>query len=313
MAAATDALQELYGLAPEDFVPRRSALVKAAKAAGDKELAAAIGALRKPSTAAGALNRTARAEPSAFADLAALGERLRAAQHDLDADELRSLMRDRHAVVAAAAERVRAAAAAEDRPLSDAVSAEVDKALHAALADPAFDEALRRGVLVSTTPGEVDLGALDIDLDATRRPPKKASGATTKATARSSRADSAPTKATARSSKADSAPTKATSAPAKTAAAAKPGTASESAEQPVDEPPPDTAAQRREANAAVRAAQAHVDELAARRAEMETEVRRLQAQLREQQGDERRAASVLTSAQRALDALGAAPARTRRR
>jgi hypothetical protein len=48
MAAA----DELYALRPEEFVPRRTALAADAKQDGDKELAAAVTKLGKPTTAA---------------------------------------------------------------------------------------------------------------------------------------------------------------------------------------------------------------------------------------------------------------------
>src|ERR1700712_3561886 len=39
---------ELYGLLPQDFTDARNARSKAAKSAGNRELASAVGALRKP-------------------------------------------------------------------------------------------------------------------------------------------------------------------------------------------------------------------------------------------------------------------------
>ena len=46
------AVDELYGVPPADFLPRRTALVAQARAAKDKALSARIGKLRKPSAAA---------------------------------------------------------------------------------------------------------------------------------------------------------------------------------------------------------------------------------------------------------------------
>ncbi|MFF3862653.1 hypothetical protein [Streptomyces sp. NPDC002209] len=43
---------ELYGLRPSEFAAARDAYVAKAREAGDKQLAAAIGALRKPTLAA---------------------------------------------------------------------------------------------------------------------------------------------------------------------------------------------------------------------------------------------------------------------
>lgn len=45
-----DVADELYGLDPGEFVAARSARVEAAREAGDRALATAIGKLRKPTT-----------------------------------------------------------------------------------------------------------------------------------------------------------------------------------------------------------------------------------------------------------------------
>ena len=54
---------------PGEFLAVRSACVAEAKAAGDKEAAAAIGRLRKPSVAAWAINDAVRADEALVADL----------------------------------------------------------------------------------------------------------------------------------------------------------------------------------------------------------------------------------------------------
>ena len=57
------AVDELYGLAPEEFLARRTALAATAKRAGDVGLARQITALRKPTVAAWAVNLLARRRP----------------------------------------------------------------------------------------------------------------------------------------------------------------------------------------------------------------------------------------------------------
>lgn len=80
-----------------DFVAVRDALVKARKAEGDKEGAAAVKALRKPSTVAWGLNRVARTNRGAIDALVDAGAAVRAAQvkavQGNDAGELRSASR----------------------------------------------------------------------------------------------------------------------------------------------------------------------------------------------------------------------------
>ena len=68
-----DAADELYGLHPDRFVPRRAELVKAAKAVKDKATATAIGALRKPSLGAWLANVLARESPDEVGALEELG------------------------------------------------------------------------------------------------------------------------------------------------------------------------------------------------------------------------------------------------
>ncbi len=64
-----DALDELYGVPPDQFIDTRDALAKKLKAAGDKDGAAAVKKAHKPTLAAWALNqvpRVAKAELEAL-------------------------------------------------------------------------------------------------------------------------------------------------------------------------------------------------------------------------------------------------------
>src|SRR3954451_21313497 len=58
-------VDELYGLALDEFVPRRDALAKRLRADGRREEAAEVAALRKPSVAAWAANQAIRSQPRA--------------------------------------------------------------------------------------------------------------------------------------------------------------------------------------------------------------------------------------------------------
>jgi hypothetical protein len=71
MSPIDRALDELYGLPPDEFMARRDALAKELKAAGDKDAAAEVKKQHKPTQAAHALNRLAR---DAKAELEALFE-----------------------------------------------------------------------------------------------------------------------------------------------------------------------------------------------------------------------------------------------
>jgi hypothetical protein len=128
------AVAELYGADPDAFTERRKALVAAAREAGDREAAAAIGALRKPTRAAWLVNRLARAEPSAADRMAALAADLRAAAAARDGARLRELSAARGALIDSLTDQALAAAGTPDPPPS--LRAEVTSTLTAALADP---------------------------------------------------------------------------------------------------------------------------------------------------------------------------------
>ena len=144
-AAVAAAVAELYGGDPDVFTERRKALVAAAKEAGDREAAAAIGALRKPTRAAWVVNRLARADPSAAGRMAALAAELRAAEQARDGRRLRELSAERGALIdglvgralaGGGAGAAGAGGAAEAPEASASLRAEVTATLTAALADP---------------------------------------------------------------------------------------------------------------------------------------------------------------------------------
>lgn len=136
---------ELYEVAPSEFVAARRAAVASAKAAGDKTLAKELGGLRKPTTTGWALNTLVRAEPEGVGRLLDLGAELRSAQQALRGDELRSLATRRGAMISALTDRAAAAARERGHELSESVLREVGQSLSAALADPDIGADLRRG------------------------------------------------------------------------------------------------------------------------------------------------------------------------
>jgi hypothetical protein len=82
-AGAEREVDALYDLPLEEFVGARDALAKRLRQAGDRERAAAVKALRKPSVTAWAANRLARGERDLVDELLAAGDALRAAQRDV--------------------------------------------------------------------------------------------------------------------------------------------------------------------------------------------------------------------------------------
>jgi hypothetical protein len=131
LAAAT---AELYGAAPEAFTERRGELAAAARDAGDRAAAKAIGALRRPTRAAWVVNRLARADPGAPPKLAELAAALRAAQEAGDGRRLRELSVERDRAIDGLTARALAAADVPDP--APALQFEVSQTLTAVLADP---------------------------------------------------------------------------------------------------------------------------------------------------------------------------------
>ena len=100
---------DLYTLPLDEFTAARDALSERLKAEGDAEEAKLVGKLRKPSVAAGALNRAARSNPELVGRL-------------IDSHKMLRQARSRQAVEEASVTRRRAVAA-----LTDAAMAELDK------------------------------------------------------------------------------------------------------------------------------------------------------------------------------------------
>lgn len=145
---------ELYTVPLARFVPERTALVKALRAAGEKDAAKDAAALRKPSVAAWAVNQIVRSESKAMKELLRAGDALRTAQEEVFGgggapDELRSaLERERAAVDAlrdAAADVLRSAGAEPSATVLERVS----DTLHAAALDDGARESVTEGRLTS--------------------------------------------------------------------------------------------------------------------------------------------------------------------
>ncbi|MFC6009840.1 hypothetical protein [Nocardia lasii] len=145
-----DVAGELYSLDPGDFVATRAERAARARAEGDRDLAKAITALRKPTIAAWTVNLLARHAPAEITALLDLGAALRSAQRQLSGDKLRTLGTRRQQVVTAMTKRAAELAAEHDRPAGEQVLREVGQTLTAALADPEVADQVRAGVLSST-------------------------------------------------------------------------------------------------------------------------------------------------------------------
>ena len=127
---ADDPAAQLYGLDLEEFVAARDALAKELRAGGDRDGAAAVKKLAKPTRAAWAVNRLVRDRPDEIAALVEAGTALAGAQEQLldgaDAEVLRS---------AAVAARALVDALAAEAPVDGAARDKVRATLHAATVD----------------------------------------------------------------------------------------------------------------------------------------------------------------------------------
>jgi hypothetical protein len=135
---------------PDEFVPERDEAVAKAREAGQRDLARAIGKLRRPTRAAWLANLLARERPDQLEGLLGLAAGLADAQRTLDGSALRALSSQRHRLVAAVAAEAGRLAAARHEPVGDGLLRDVQGILEAALADPEIADEVRSGRLTRT-------------------------------------------------------------------------------------------------------------------------------------------------------------------
>jgi hypothetical protein len=143
-----DAIDELYGAAPEDFVGERTRLAKELRTAGLRDEAEALAKLRKPSIAAWALNQLARRHRREVDLLLDSGHRLREAQAGLfGGGEKDAFETARRAEQDALAQLMAAAGEllGERGSTSAATLGQVTESLRAAAVSPEGRELLARG------------------------------------------------------------------------------------------------------------------------------------------------------------------------
>ncbi len=145
-AELTTLADDLYGGPPAGFIAARDV---AARAAGSRELAARIKALRKPSTAAWAVNLLVRREADQIDQVLVLAESLRVAAAAMDGEELRTLTRQRRQLTAALTTAAAQLVREYDVRLTPALADEVEGTLTAAMLDPVAAEVVRSGLVVT--------------------------------------------------------------------------------------------------------------------------------------------------------------------
>jgi hypothetical protein len=151
---------ELYSLPPSDFTSARDARAAEAKKAADRQLAAAIKSLRRPTVAAWLANQLARTHAEQLEELLQLGPKLRQAQQDLAGADVRALSQDRRRLLSALSGEAQLFADGAQQRVSEATLQELESTLGTGLVDPAAAELLRSGrVVAALTPSDLhDLG-----------------------------------------------------------------------------------------------------------------------------------------------------------
>ena len=149
----------LYAEPQTEFTAARDA---AAKQQTDKELAARVKALKKPSVAAWAVNVLVRRESDQIDQVLALGDSLRAAAESMSGEDLRALTRQRRQLTNALAGTARDLAREQDVRLTAAVIDQVEGILTAAMLDPVAARVVRSG-LVLTAFTSTGISELDVD------------------------------------------------------------------------------------------------------------------------------------------------------
>jgi len=168
--------RELYLLPPAAFVAARNAR-RAELRAGDRELADAVGALKRAAPAAWLVSLLAREEPERIDELVALGGELRTALESADREALARLADARRDALRAATGAAEQLAAEHDVTPSRAVLDDLAETLQAAMGDTAAEAVVRSGLLVRALESSgfdpVDLdGALAVDDGAPAAPPR---------------------------------------------------------------------------------------------------------------------------------------------
>lgn len=144
----TTIVAELYGVPPKEFTAARDARAAEARTAGDKELAASLKHLRKPSVGAWMANMLVRKQPREIKQLIELGETLRAAR-SLDGAQIRTATKQKQETVTKLVRQARSIATKVGQPVSRAAEIELEATLDAAFADPGSAQSLRDGDLTA--------------------------------------------------------------------------------------------------------------------------------------------------------------------
>jgi hypothetical protein len=177
----SQAAADLYAMPPAEFTAARDELAKQARAAGQRDDAALIKKLTRPTVSAWLVNQLVRTAPEPMGRLYELGLALHAAQQELAGDKLRELSGQRRQVIAELMPEVTRLAASSGVTASASALDEVRGTLEAALADSGARDAVRTGQLTRALSyaglGEVDPAAALAVIPAARPGAQRSGGA----------------------------------------------------------------------------------------------------------------------------------------
>jgi len=151
--------RELFRVDPNDFVARRTELVRELRGRGEKDQAAEIKALRRPTVPVWALNQVASEQNELVEQLMTTAAAARAAQQALlegnAADDFRSALARRREAMAAVSDAADDVVERSNRS-RETYTREIEKALNVVVASPELSDALGRGELEDVTSGADD-------------------------------------------------------------------------------------------------------------------------------------------------------------
>jgi hypothetical protein len=152
----TRAREELFRVDPNDFVARRTELVRELRARGEKNEAAEVKALRRPTVPVWALNRVASERPDLVQHMVTAAETARAAQQALlegsPADEFRDALARRREAMSSVSDAANEVVERSSRS-RDTYTRDIDNALNVVVASPELSDALARGELEDVSSG----------------------------------------------------------------------------------------------------------------------------------------------------------------
>ena len=158
---ASDAVRDLYGLPPGEFIAARDRLAGELKEAGRADEAAEVKKLRRPSIVAWAVNAASRERPDDVGALREAGRELRRAQRKALAggggEDLRRATDDRRALIQTLADAGVAAIGARGGAHRDAIAETLD----AASVDDELGERLQAGILDREARPMAGFGAIE--------------------------------------------------------------------------------------------------------------------------------------------------------